>query len=139
MLPILKPIRYVFYRILAWKLRDRSENTPVLVAAIATSLLLFVNGLLALMVINDLSGRPLLPELHRGLVEYVTAAILLLTAAGVMNSVWVAKGNFERLQQEFRVTTRRREDVRTILFWSYIVLSPMTPLVYAILWHALRR
>jgi hypothetical protein len=136
-LRILKPIRYVFYRILVWKLRDVREDTPVLVAGLGTSLLLFLNGILAFMVINDLSGRALLPELHRGLVEYLTAAILFLTAAGVMGSAWFVNRNFDPLQQEFGVTTPTREHVRTVLFWSYIVLSAVAPLVYAILWHAL--
>ena len=121
-----------------WKLHDRSEATPVLVAAGVTSFLLFANGMLAFMLINDLSGRPLLPRMHRGLVEYVTGAILYLTAAGVMNSAWVANGNFDRLQREFRVTTPARENVRTVLFWSNIVLSAVTPLLCAILWHALQ-
>jgi hypothetical protein len=136
-LPILKPIRYVFYRILAWKLSDRRESTPLLVAGFATSLLLAFNGMLAFMVVNQLSGRPLLSKLHREPVEYVITALLFLTAAGVMNFVWVANGSFVKLQEEFRPSTPTRETVRTVLFWSHILLSVVTPLVYAILWHSL--
>jgi hypothetical protein len=134
---ILKPIRYVFYRILMWKLHDRTEQMPVLATAGVTTLLLFSNAILALMTFNDLSGRPPLPEVHRGLVEYVTGAILALAVAGVMNSAWVADGKFDQLQREFRVTTRTRENVRTVLFWGYIVFSAVTPFIYAILWPAL--
>jgi hypothetical protein len=36
---LLMPVRSVFYRILAWKLRDSRESTPGLVAGLATTLL----------------------------------------------------------------------------------------------------
>jgi hypothetical protein len=34
MLLSLKPLRYVFYRILTWKLRDPRERTPVVVSTV---------------------------------------------------------------------------------------------------------
>jgi len=132
---MLKPIRYVYYRILLWKLSDRRENTPVLVAGLATSLLLTLNVMLTFMFINELSGRPPLPPLRFGLVAYLAGAIAFAAAAGAMNVAWVANGGFDKLQQEFRAAAPARESVRTVLFWSYIVLSVAAPLVFAILWR----
>jgi hypothetical protein len=54
---IIKPFRYVFYRILTWKLRDPRAASPAMVAGGATALLLFFNGVLVLMLTRGLRGN----------------------------------------------------------------------------------
>jgi hypothetical protein len=135
---LFKPIRYVFYRILTWKLNDPRESTPVLVATLGTSLLLFTNALLILMLYDDYSGREFLPSLHRTPRTYGVVAVLLASLAWPMYSAWVAKGNFAKLQREFETGARSRSSSRTIMFWSYIVLTVAVPLIYAIVYSSLR-
>jgi hypothetical protein len=133
----LKPIRYVFYRILMWKLSDARESTPIFVACMATSLLLFCNVLAAFMVANVLGGRDVLPKQRLGNVAYGVVAILLLVSSWLMNSAWVADGRFAKLEKEFMSGTERRERVRIVLFWAYVILSLALPIALAIAWHAM--
>jgi len=133
---ILKPLRYVFYRILTWKMRDPRETTPVLVAGIGTSVLLFFNCMLAVMVVNALRGRPLLPQGRIGNGVYLAVALALIVTTGLMNAAWIDKGNFARLSKEFSSQQTEHRRVRTLLFWAYVVLSGATPIVLAIAWHA---
>jgi hypothetical protein len=134
---LLKPIRYVFYRILAWKLRDSRESTPVLVAGLATTLLIVLNCTLVMMCAYGLrGGGPLLPTGHFGPLHYLVAAAVFFASSSLMNSVWVANEKFAKVQHEFAGGTQRRQLVRTVLFWACVVASPVLPLVFAILWHA---
>jgi hypothetical protein len=87
---ILKPLRYVFYRILTWKIRDPRESTPVLVAGIATSVLLAFNCMLVAMVANALRGRPLLPHDKLSNGDYVAVGLAPIAMTGLMNVAWFA-------------------------------------------------
>ena len=139
MLRILKPLRYVFYRILSWKLRDPRETTPVLVAGMATALLLFFNFLFAFMVANILMGHRVLPTQRLGNVEYVALGALFLMVVSMFNSAWVADGKFAELEKEFANGTPAQETVRTVLLWVYVISSAAMPVALAILWHATHR
>jgi hypothetical protein len=119
-------------------MRDTHESTPVLVAGIATTVLLIFNLMLAVMVANSLRGLRPLPEARMGNVQYLTVVALLIVSVGLMSSAWVANGNFTKLQMEFAKGTPHREAVRNILFWTYIILSAATPFAFAIIRHAVR-
>jgi hypothetical protein len=136
MLLPLKPLRYVSYRILTWKLRDPSETTPILVACIATSVLLFFNLMLAVMVINVWRGIDLLPKMHRSNLEYVLVAAMLAVAVRLMYAAWIDEGKLAILSKEFSRDPAERDSTLDLLFWGYIVFSVMSPLVFAILWHS---
>jgi hypothetical protein len=134
MLLPLKPLRYVFYRILTSKLRDPSETTPVLVACIATSLLLFFNLMLADMIINAWRGVHLLAT--RSGFAYVLVAVMLAVAVRLMYAAWVDDGKLAILSEEFSRDPAERNFTLDLLFWGYIVFSPISPIVFAILWHS---
>ena len=132
---LLKPIRYVFYRILASKLKDSMESTPVLVACTSTSVLLEFNVLLIFMLGNCVwHGKPF-PQGYNS--NLVSALIVLsfLALNRMMTLAWVDNGKFDNLQREFAGGDPHRKFVRNILFWTYVVFSAAAPLVLAILWH----
>jgi hypothetical protein len=129
------PVRYVFYQILSWKLRDSREDTPVLVASLATSILLWFNAVAAVMVWNGLLGRnSLLPLPYTRLELYGGAAVLLVVAHLAMARIWVDNGNYAKLVEEFETANRRRRRVRLALFWSYIAVSALLPPCLVIFW-----
>jgi hypothetical protein len=99
--PVFKPWRYVYFRILMWKLRDPRETTPVLVAGMATSVLLYLNGMLVLMVSNALRGRRLLPAEHLGNIGYAEFALALIATTALINLSWASDGKLARLSDEF--------------------------------------
>jgi hypothetical protein len=132
---LLKPLRYVFYRILEWKLRDRREATPVLVAALATVLLLFLNVITATMLVNGFRGRLLLPNFPGGRIG-LSGVLLIAFYLGynMMRLAWVENGRYDQLEREFQSTDTRIGTFRTALFWSYLVLSVLVPFLLSIFW-----
>jgi hypothetical protein len=130
--PALKPVRYVFYRILSWKLKHGHDSNPVLGATLTMSGLLILNAMLVGEVVLTRSGREW-PAVHRSLPLYFGAAGALLLMHMIMYYAWVAKGRFGALQAEFDAPGPRRQTVRSISFWSYVVLSVATPIVFAII------
>ena len=131
-----KPLRYVFYRILKSKLRGPRETTPVLVACIATSVLLFFNLMLAVMVINMRRGLDLLPKMHRSNLEYVLVALMLGVAVRLMYTAWVGDGKLAILSKEFSRDPADRNSKIDLLFWGYVAFSAISPFVFAIFWHS---
>jgi hypothetical protein len=140
MLTIAKPLRYVFYRILTWKLRDPRETLPVATAAVILLVLLDANFLAPYLLLSHLAGRSTTwlsdwPGIGRG-GAYVLAGVITLGFARLVTYVWVDNGRFDQLVQEFQSSSAARLRVRTILFWSYIVLSVAFPIAVAIFLRA---
>jgi hypothetical protein len=132
--PLLKPIRYVFFRILTWKLKDYRESTPVLVASMATSVLLFFNVLLVAVLASVYQGRSIMPELHRTIGLYLEVGAFFLLISWLMSSAWVANGNLAKLQREFEAGGHASASIRNFMFWSYVVFSVAAPLIISIGW-----
>lgn len=130
------PLKYVFYRILAWKLRDPREPNPTLVAVLATVVLLFFNAGAGTMLINGFRGQPLLPDFPGGRIG-LSVVVLLAFALGynVMTSAWVDKGRFHQLEREFQSVDPWTAKVRNLLFWIYVVVSVLLPFGLSIFWH----
>jgi hypothetical protein len=133
---LLKPLKYVFYRILAWKLRDKRESLPVLVAAGATVLLLFFNLIAAVMILNRLRGHDLLPDPPGG-IDGLAVFLLFSLAVGylAMRYAWLDKSGFVELRREFRSGGPRTDALRSALFWTYIVASGALPFILSICWR----
>ncbi len=125
--PVLKPIRYVFYRILTWKLRDARESTPVFVAELLTSMLLLINGLFVFMAVNAFHGRALLPLFKRSSM-YAPVTLFFGASCLLMNWLWVENGRWQSIQTEFQKQNR----LPHILFWCYLVVSVAAPIALAI-------
>ena len=125
------PIRYVFYRLLMYKLRDPQENMPVLVACLVTTLLLLINGMSAWMIVN-FGRQPLLPPVDR-LTFYAIGMPVELLAYLLMRAAWVDNGNLDRLSAEFQPQGRVSEQLRAVLFWSYLCLTVALPIGLAIM------
>ena len=129
---LLKPIRYLFYRLLTYKLRDARETTPVLVACLATTGLLLFNLMSATMVVSYLAGRQdLLPALGRWTL-YAAIAVAAWLGYVAMRAAWVDNGNYARLVSEFQTRSQVRETLRAALFWSYLLLTIALPISLAI-------
>jgi len=140
MLAITKPIRYVFYRILTWKLRDSREALPVATAAVILLVLLDANFLAPYVLLSHLTGRSTAwlsdwSGIGRG-GAYVLAGVITLGFARFVTYLWVDNGGFDQLVHEFQSSSAARLRVRTILFWSYIVLSVAFPIAVAIFLRA---
>jgi hypothetical protein len=140
MLAITKPIRYVFYRILTWKLRDSREALPVATAAGILLVLLDANLLAPYLLVSHLTGRSTRwlsewPGIGRG-GAYVLAGVMTFGFARLLAYLWVDAGRFDQLVKEFQSSSAARLRVRTILFWSYIVLSVAFPIAVAIFLRA---
>ena len=136
MLTIAKPLRYVFYRILTWKLRDSREALPVATAAVILLVLLDANFLAPYLLLSHLTGHSTswLSEwlgIGRG-GAYVVAGVITLAFARLITYLWVDNGRLDQLVKEFQSNSTARLRVRTILFWSYIVISGAFPISVAI-------
>ncbi len=136
MLTIAKPLRYVFYRILTWKLRDSREALPVATAAFSLLVLLDANLLAPYLLLSHLTGRSTArlsnwPGIGRG-GAYVLAGVITLGFARLVTYVWVDNGRFDQLVMEFQSSSAARLPVRTFLFWSYIALSVAFPIAVTI-------
>ena len=130
---LLTPIRYVFYRLLVYKLRDPGETTPVFVASLATTTLLLFNVMSATMVVNHVAGRrDLLPSLNNW-TSYVVVAAIEMLGYLLIRSSWVDNGNYGRLTTEFRSRGPSGDAMRTVLFWSYLCLTVALPIGLAVL------
>jgi hypothetical protein len=132
---LLKPTRYVFYRLLTWKLRDLRDPSPVVFASFATFLLLFFNAIGMAIIVNIILGhRPVLGNFPGG--RGALAVVVLgggLLAYAAMSAAWVQDGKFSRLVEEFRPDPRR-DPVRNVLFWGYFVISIVLPIVLAVVY-----
>jgi hypothetical protein len=69
---LLKPIRYVYYRVLIYKMRDTREVIPVMIAGYTTTLLLVFNCMLVVMTVmaSRVRAGPLLPYIPRTPANY---------------------------------------------------------------------
>ncbi len=133
---LLRPLRYVFFRILSWKLRDPRESTPVVVASLSTIILLFFNLMAFTMLVNGFTGHPLLPPLRGGRgAQSALLAFCCIVGYSAMRTAWVQNGGYFLLQREFHPGDSRLERRRTVLFWSYIALSVALPFLLSICWR----
>ena len=130
-----RPIRYIYYRILVWKLHDATESTPVLAAGVVVTAVLSLNLLLIVEIVSIVCELPF-PVIQRDLQSYLLLGLAVLAVVGLMHSAWVSGGKFAELEKEFGSATRRRETVRSVLFWGYLTLSAVSPFALAIAWHA---
>jgi hypothetical protein len=92
MLTIAKPLRYVFYRILTWKLRDSREALLVLTAAGIMLVLLDANLLAPYLLFSHLTGRTTRwlsewPGIGRG-GAYILAGVITLGFAHLIAYLW---------------------------------------------------
>jgi hypothetical protein len=131
------PIRYVFYRILSWRLRDAHETTPVLVAALLTALVLYLNALFLLMVIRAIMHSELLPALPQNTVPLYAAGLVALVAwISLASGLWVNNGGYQALEHEFGASAGRpKGNHGTVLFWIYIAGSIIAPILMAFVWQ----
>lgn len=105
---------------------------PVFVAGLTTAMLLSINAILVVMSANVLTGRSLFFHWPSRSVElYVVVGGILLGAGSIMRSAWVSGSRFDALKKEFANSSRRREFVRTTLFWAYIALTVVLPIALA--------
>jgi hypothetical protein len=133
---LLRPLRYVFYRILEFK-RRQPGTVPVLVAAYLTVLLVMMNAAVLVMLVNGYRGMPLLPT-SPGRPPPSFAVLVLACLLGgywVVNRMWVADRGYEKLQSEFSTIDRSLITRRNVLFWLYIVVSVLAPFILIIVWH----
>jgi hypothetical protein len=129
---ILKPLRYVFFRVLTSKLRDPYDPTPVLTASLVTILLLFGNAVGLTMIVNATMHRTLLPPFPGGHVA-LGGTILVTAVLGhrAMSAAWVEGTGLANLAREF-APDPALERRRTVLFWSYVILSFGFPTALAV-------
>jgi hypothetical protein len=133
-----KPVRYLFYRVLSWKLHDEHDLTPALTASLSTLLFLSINVMTVAMLWNWWLGREPLPTLPANRV----ALCLVVIASGavvhrVLKRLWVDNGRYNKLVQEFETSDDTRRRVNSVILWSYIIGTAITPICVAILWRNL--
>jgi hypothetical protein len=136
MLTIAKPIRYVFYRIVTWKLKDPQEVLPALTAGVVTFVLLYANLFAPYFLFSHLNGQSTTwlidyPGIGRGR-AYVVVGLMSLGFGRLITYLWIDNGRFAQLQTEFESASVTRQRVRTFLFWSYIILSVAFPIAVAV-------
>jgi hypothetical protein len=136
LLAIAKPIRYAFYRIFTWRLKDPRETLPALTAGVVTWILLYANFFAPYFLFSRLNGLSPTwltnyPGIGRG-GAYIVACILSLALGRLIAYIWVDNGRFAQLQTEFESASYTHQRVRTILFWSYIIVSIAFPIAVVI-------
>jgi hypothetical protein len=136
MLRIAKPIRYVFYRIFTWKLKDPQEALPALTAGVVTFVLLYANLFASYFLFSHLSGQSTTwlidyPGIGRGR-AYLAVGLVSLGFGRLITYLWIDNGRFAQLQTEFEPASVTRQRVRTVLFWSFIILSVVFPIAVVV-------
>jgi hypothetical protein len=131
---ITKPIRYVFYRVLKWKLTiTPADPTPMFTAVGIVTLLLIFNLAAIQVVINHLTSRSLFgrpTETDYILIVAAFAAMYYLT-----NKFWVANGYWSELCGEFEQLEKSHGVLALLFFWFYVSLSIASPIVLVLLWR----
>ena len=128
---MLKPLRYVFYRTLSWRRKHGRDRAAILEASISVSFLLFLNALLVGEIFITRSGRAW-PIIHRDFPTYLGASGAFFLMYVAMYFAWVANGKVGNLQREFDAPSPGRQKARSLLFWSYVILSAITPIAFAV-------
>jgi hypothetical protein len=120
---ITKPIRYVFYRVLKWKLTiSPADPTPVFTAVGVITLLLIFNLAAIQVVVNHLTG-------------YMVIAAAFAAMYYLTNKFWVANGHWPELCGEFEQLEKTHGVLASFFFWFYVTLSVASPIVLVLLWR----
>ena len=129
MRPLLKPLRYVLFRILRWKLKDSREATPFFAAGIIVALLVTLNAFVIVSVTQDIFGMTIislttlraLQALFPG--SYLIAGLLMAALGTLIVNQWVPGHDMTALEDEFPQREARVERRWTIGFWAYVLGS----------------
>jgi hypothetical protein len=131
---ITKPIRYVFYRVLKWKLTiSPADPTPVFTAVGVITLLLIFNLAAIQVVVNHLTGRPLFGRPTDA--DYMVIAAAFAAMYYLTNKFWVANGHWPELCGEFEQLEKTHGVLASFFFWFYVTLSVASPIVLVLLWR----
>jgi hypothetical protein len=129
----MKPLEYLFYRALSWKLRNPGERFPFFASVGMVAVLLSLN-VLTLIVANDAVGRehslplPLTTPADRGWVGAAVWGGLYV----LLRSVWIHNGRYRAILDQFANESTSMRMRRTVYMWSYIVISVCAPFAMVI-------
>lgn len=127
----MKPIEYVFYRALSWKLHDEDERFPFFAAVAMVAMLRSVNALSLTLVVEKIDiTHGLLPmkPTARGLLGMALAGGLY----GLLRYLWIRDERYRVILNRFAGESRSMRMRHTVFMWTYIVISVCAPFAIVI-------
>ncbi len=127
----MRPLRYIFRRVLLHRMSVPTERDPALAALTATTMLVGVNlACIGLFV----AARANIPTASWGLMPKLAWIIaLVLVVGGVQHRMWVADGRYLIVARDDPAEAPATRRFRSILIWTYVVLSVIAIPLLAIL------
>lgn len=116
---LVKPLRYLYFRIYEWNLRKHGESDfPQYNALLGTSFLMLMNFLSIPLIVDHLGIMVIAPATFRNLV------IALMPTTLVLHYLLLFRGGrYRTIQREFANEAANSRRRGTIAVWSYVVLS----------------
>lgn len=127
----MKPLEYVFYRALSWKLRDKDERFPLFASVAMVAMLLSVNVLTLILAAEKVDvTHSLLPTTpaNRGLLGIAVLGGLY----GLLRHLWIRDERYRIILDRFSGESGLMRMRRTVCMWSYVVISVCAPFAISI-------
>ena len=126
-----KPFRYIFYRIVAYRLSRPRVGSAVLSGSGTITVLLVLNLMTLRIVYGYVTGRPGFGEPTA--VDYVLAVSVLWITWSLASRFWVDNGHWGELVHEFGSEEPGRRRRNLVVIWCYVLVSWLAPFVLAVL------
>ena len=112
--------KYLYYRLYSWNLRKWGEkDLPQWNALLGVSFMMFQNLFVMILLLQYLGINIPLPQKTP-----VIEIIVLMAGFFAVNYFWfMHKNKFYRIAAEFNREDARKRKKRTLLLWTYLVLS----------------
>ena len=127
----MKPLEYLFYRALTWKLRDKGERFPFFASVAIVAMLLSVNVatlVLAGEKVDVTHSWPVMTRGDRGLLGMAVWGGWCL----LLRNRWVRDERSRAILDQFSGESRSLRMRHTVFMWSYIVVSLCAPVAVVV-------
>jgi hypothetical protein len=116
------PFRYIFRRVLVYRMSMPRETDPALRALIATTVLVMIPLICAVALIMDLEG--LSDRMGNGLGALLVWLVPLIGAVMfVQYRLWVADGRWVKIAAQEPDESPAQRRFRSILIWCYVAVT----------------
>jgi len=116
---IYKGLKYIFYRIYKWQLIWFGKTSvPQESANFGISSLIYINILTVIITLEVILNLQMIDSL-----EYpkLSVAMFILVLASINSTIFIRKGKYLKIAEEFKNESNELRKKRTIFMWTYIL------------------
>ena len=124
---MMKLYRYLYYRLYSWSLRKK-RDLPQLNALLGVSLVMAWNLLFLVSAVSRLLLGQGLSAVDKTLGKTVTA-ISFLVLLGINYFVFMYKGKYKTMGEDYKDEPRRKKRINTLLLFLYFFVSLILPVL----------